>query len=76
MPIERAVPKTILAPCFTSLVLRSSSFSAAISSACCWVSVPACSRPGFCEPLFRLSFFLIISATGDFLTMKEKVLSS
>ncbi len=76
MPMERAVPLTVLMADSNLVVLRSGSFFSAISLIWSSVIVAATSRPGLLAPDLRLSVCLISSETGGSLRTKSKVRSS
>src|SRR3982751_2175865 len=76
MPMERAVPAMILAAALMSLALRSSILVPAISSTCAWVSLATLTVCGVAEPLATPAAFLMSSAAGGVLVIKENERSS
>ena len=70
MPIERAVPATVLTAASTDSQFRSGIFSLAISSTCFLVTVPTLFLFGSADPLARLAARFSRIDAGGVLVMK------
>src|SRR6185369_4646473 len=72
MPIDRAVPSTVLMAASTEAALRSGIFFLAISSTCALVRLPTLVLLGTAEPLAIPTAFMIKMGTGGVGVMKVK----
>src|SRR5450631_373029 len=72
MPIDRAVPSTVLMAASTEAALRSGIFFFAISSTCALVRLPTLVLFGIADPLEMPTAFMIKTGTGGVLVMKVK----
>src|SRR5262245_17501965 len=70
IPIDRAVPRTVLTAAARSVQLRSGIFCFAMSSTCLAVTVPTLLRFGSAEPFARLATFFSSTDAGGVLVMK------
>src|SRR5271156_4357903 len=75
MPIDRAVPFTLLTAASTEAAFRSGIFCLAISSTCFSVTLPTLSLLGVPEPLATPAARFNRIAAGGVLVIKEKVRS-
>src|SRR5436190_2781517 len=70
IPIDRAVPRTVLIADCSSVVLRSGIFCFAMSSTCFAVTVPTLLRFGSADPFVRLATFFSSTEAGGVFVMK------
>ena len=70
IPIDLAVPRTVLTAAARSVQLRSGIFCFAMSSTCLAVTVPTLLRFGSAEPFARLATFFSSTDAGGVLVMK------
>ena len=70
MPIDRAVPSTVLTAASSDAAFRSGSFVLAISSTCFFVTVPTLVLFGTPEPYCKPAALSSSTAAGGVLVMK------